>query len=243
MRNTLKAVILATVAVVSVAFASAALAARVIDIAQMSKYYVDNWLGTPSSIVSTDPNNNNVVRMNYCHGISCDIRVGGNWRVFALYSRKEFFNGEIVPAGTPFFLLETEYDIVQLCDIKTEVELFREIGVPANTINGGHQYPAGVKRNIRASGPYWEVYTYPGGGTTSSRFSVATVVPAGTPVTIYRWGTGPDRPVIQGPGPVLTPTPKPGDNPSGDGGGGGCDSGMGCAALLLVPLFFKRQRS
>ena len=243
MRNTLKSVVLAAVvavSVVSVAFATA----RVIDITQMSKYYVDNWLGKPSSIVSTDPNNNNVVRINYSHGVSCDIKVGGNWRVLALYFRKEFQKGEIVPAGTPFFLLEIDYDVAQLRDIETEAHLFREIGVPANTINGGHQYPAGVKRNISASGPYWEVYTYPG-GATSSRFSVATVVPAGTPVIIYRWGTGPDRPVIQGPGPVPTPTPTPTPQPLPDsnGGGGGCDSGMGFAALLLVPFLKKGRRS
>ena len=59
---------------------------------------------------------------------------------------------------------------------------------------------------------------------------------------------------VPAPAPVPTPAPNPAPNPAPQplpdsngngegGGGGGCDSGMGCAALLLLPFFKKGKRS
>lgn len=85
------------------------------------------------------------------------------------------------------------------------------------------------------------------------------VVREGGVVQAWQWGTVYGA-VLEKPAPAPTPTPNPAPTPAptpnpapqplpdsngdgGEGGGGGCDGGVGASALLLVPLFFKRQRS
>lgn len=43
--------------------------------------------------------------------------------------------------------------------------------------------------------------------------------------------------------PAPKPAPAPGGSSDTGGGGGGCDSGMGFAALLLIPLFVRGRRN
>ena len=56
------------------------------------------------------------------------------------------------------------------------------------------------------------------------------------------WGTVYGA-AVEKPAPKPAPAPGGAAESSGGGGGGGCDSGMGFAALLLIPLFVRGRRS
>lgn len=81
------------------AFAAAALAAEVVDLAQVSGIEtVISKLGAPSSRIGT-------MGVVYTNGVSKEIKVGGQWSVNTpAYPRTSAPAGTLVPAGTPLTL-------------------------------------------------------------------------------------------------------------------------------------------
>lgn len=99
MRNTLRGFALTAMVAVSVVFASAALAAEMIDLAQVSGIEaVVSQLGAPSSKIGS-------AGVVYSNGVSKEIKVGGQWSVNTpTYPRTSAPAGTLVPAGTPLTL-------------------------------------------------------------------------------------------------------------------------------------------
>lgn len=250
MRNTLKSVVLAAMVAVSVVFVSAAVAAEIVDLKKVD--WGDPNVDLGFSYTSVYYNINTVIGRIQDRGVSRDIRVGGKWRVYNFNpsehcaGKREFLQGEIIPANTPIVMIQHNListKIISLVEIKSWGDVLGKLSFPEAPIQAdrwkhpenspiqGYHYPHGVTRDIIVDGG-WRVYKYPGiDGEVHQQYADGDVIPARTPISLYLPESFPED--------NTSPQPLPDTN----GGGGGCDSGMGASALLLVPFFKRGRRS
>lgn len=143
MRNTLRGFAMAAIVAVSVVFASAALAAEVIDLSQIKRESdLINALGYPSEKI--------LGGLVYPRGVNVDVRVGGNWSVNTpdYPEQKSAPARTIIPAGTPMTLYLHRENIRSLWELN---DFIRENGGKLSRIKGlpGFAFSYSVESDIR----------------------------------------------------------------------------------------------